>query len=193
MLIVRNRLDFIGPGARAGQVRELRDGGTVILEGHPFAYRVRVAEIDGQPRVIGLDIRSPDGQPTALTPNDLRRIPLDRLAHAAASLLTGDVLARLTEPGPSGFRHPEPAENAPSNRPGRRGHTPEFYARIAELWHAAQDPTRNVRGLSIHRYISAEMTPTIGRRVSENAVKSWLRRTRELGLLTADDRARGGR
>ncbi|MBF6262710.1 hypothetical protein IU443_07455 [Nocardia farcinica] len=188
---MRSRLDFTTPGARGGQVREIRDAAradeaTVILEGHPFAYTVRVADTDDGPQVIGLDIRSPEGEAVPITPNDLRRIPLARLAHAAMAIRTGEALALITEPGPTGFKNPEPRDGPPPKRPGRRGHPPEFYAQVAALWRAAHDPARNVRGLSVHRYVSAEMAKATGQRASENTVKSWLRRARELDLLTEE-------
>ncbi|MGK8487586.1 hypothetical protein [Nocardia asiatica] len=158
----------------------------MILEGHPFVYRVRVADTDDGPQVVGLEIRSPEGDAVPITSNDLRRIPLDRLAHAVAALRSGEAMSWLNEPGMGTFADPEPGDRTPSKRPGRRGHRPEFYAQVAALWRSARDPARNVRGLSVHRFVSAEMAKTTGQRASENTVKSWLRRARDLDLLTEE-------
>ncbi|MBF6539257.1 hypothetical protein IU418_18770 [Nocardia farcinica] len=182
---MRSRLDFTTPGARAGQVREIRDDGTTFLEGHPFVYKVQVADTDDGPQVVGLEIRSPEGEAVPITPNDLRRIPLARLAHAAMAMRTGEALASIAEPGPSRFRSPETHDGEqPAKRPGRRGHPPEFYAQVAALWRAAHDPGRNWNG-TIYAFIGKGMALHTGQqRASTNTVKKWVERARDLDLLT---------
>lgn len=184
---MRSRLDFVSKGARAGQVREIRDDGTVMLEGHPFVYRADVIETDDGPKVVGLHITSPDSEAVPLTPNDLRRINLDRLAHIAKAIRTGQIFALISEPNQvaGGFPEPERSpDSAPAKRPGRRGHPPEHYEQVAALWRAAHDPAQNPNG-TVYAFISKSMALRTGQqRASTNTVKKWVERARDLELLT---------
>ncbi|MEN4449994.1 hypothetical protein [Mycobacterium sp. SM3041] len=191
---MRNRLDFIQPGTVAGQITTVsrlvgnshlryRDGPDgepiaeevpgvdteITLSGHPFTYRVRAELTSDGPKVLELQVDSPDHD-VPITPDDMRKIAklLDRLAYAA----TNDV-----DVSTSSFHRPE---QPPPKRPGRKGHGDEFYAEVAEIAKAAHRE-RHITGESVRQRIARHFT------VSLHSADKYLARARQAGHLQAGD------
>ncbi len=196
----RNRLDFVAPGAKAGQVRSITprqrkragfrdnpEGGEPLkfevavdvaeigLQGHPFTYEVEVMQTADGPKVSGLRIESP-GHDVPLEAEDLHKLArlLDRLAHAGHAAATGQALTLLGQGQFDAFAEPERV--APPKRPGGRGHPEEFYREVAELARQAhQDRART--GISAKEHIAKQYG------VSPETVNTWLARARKRGYL----------
>jgi hypothetical protein len=167
----RKQLEFIPPGVTVGEVQGVSGYSGVHpfgvdLYGHPFEYRIRTAEIDGASVVVELLIR-PSGHDVPITPQDLRRIPLKRLAAAAALFDQGGEFdwTRFNTP-----------EKQPPCKPGPRGYGDEHYADVAQL---ARDAVR--MNISARQHISRN------KHVSVHAADKWLKECRKRGLLVSGE------
>ncbi|WP_433730150.1 hypothetical protein ACQP0C_02505 [Nocardia sp. CA-129566] len=167
----RKEREFIPPDAKAGDIRgfSMSEGRlwlAVHLYGHDFDYQIRTAEIDGVSHVVELLIR-PSDEDIPITPQDLRRIPLKRLAAATALFGHGGEFEweRMNRP-----------EKPVPSKPGPRGYGDEHYGEVAQL---ARDAVR--MSMSARQYISRSKHVTV------HTADKWLKECRKRGHLTAGE------
>ncbi|MFD6221251.1 hypothetical protein [Nocardia asteroides] len=173
----RKQLEFIPSWAKDGEVREisLQSGPRpmhVLLWGRPFAYEFAWESVDGVPRVVDLRVLSLlPGVP--VTQQDLRRIPLQRLASAGAMAMAGGEF--------DWNRFPRPDARTP-RKPGPRGLGDEFYSEIATMARFAAEQHTSVRKFISERH-----------GVTAHAADKWLKECRKRGLLTPGELRRNTR
>lgn len=164
----RKQLEFVPSWAKDGEVREisLQSGPRpmhVLLWGRLFAYEFAWESVDGIPRIVDLRVLSlvPD---VPVTQQELRRIPLQRLASAGAMAMAEGEFDwnRFSRP-----------DVRPPQKPGPRGYEDEFFAGIAAMARVAAG-----NRVSVRKHISEQHS------VSEHAADKWLKECRKRGLLT---------
>lgn len=135
------------------------------LAGHPFVYEIRTADTVHGTGVVELLISAPDAD-VPITQQDLRRIPLQRLAAVAAMFERGGEFdwTQLSTP-----------EKRPPQKPGPRGYDDEFYSEIARMAREA---------VSLKPKISARQHIASNRHVSKHTADKWLKECRKRGFLT---------
>jgi len=144
-------------------VRDGRFGMVVTLLGHDLEYEVTTIETDGGPEITHLWIKGEPGRP--ITTEDLRRIPVRRLASAAARWV--DNFNAIGDRDPNQWSQPERAQ---TKRPRRVGD--EHYQQVAGL---AQQAFKD--GLKVRDTVGRELNASV------YTVDKWLRECRDRGLL----------
>lgn len=161
----RGRYSYVdGAVGDVDSVRDSEYGMVVNLVGHPFDYVVTTVETDNGPEVTHLWIQGTKDRP--ITTEDIRRIPLRRLAFAKARCWENNSTAdetgeetRWSQPERAQQRHP-------------RQYGDDHYQAVA-----AQARTAFKKGLKVR--------DTIAKRyhVVPYTVDKWLRECRERGYL----------
>lgn len=157
-------------GDSIGDVSSVQDGKygwNVRLVGHDFEYEVTTVDTDHGPEITHLWIKGSPDRP--ITGDDLRRIPVRRLANAAGRLF--DNFNAIGEGNPNQWAQPERAQQ---NRPRQYGD--DHYREIAEL---AREAVR--KGVPVRDSIAAAKV------VSPYTVDKWLRECRKRGYLKRDE------
>lgn len=148
------------------------DQATVSLVGHDLKYRVRWASGESGPEVVSLTIESSDDRP--ISSDDLRSIPLRRLASAAAQACGAQPWSELTvtwkDVRTIHWRDLDPSSATPSGK--RRAITDEFLAELAGDARAAFRAGRKVRETLADKH-----------ECSVYSVDKWLAAARERGYL----------
>jgi len=196
----RNRLDFVGPGNVAGQVRELKPGPSRTHTGTrddrdakgnlvPAKYTYTLPGVEatiwlhGHPFVYR--VRAIDGEhgPQLAElyihqPNGEADVPLtaDDVRKLAKYLdrLAYAAVHGLSKVSSAEFHKPE------KKRPGRRGHGDEFYAEIADFARQAHRD-RLQTGRSVRESIAERYN------VTRDTADQWLARARRAGHLQAGE------
>ena len=143
----------------------------VPLVGHRFTYRVRVALDGPEPRLTELAI-APIDPAGMLTPGDLRAIPSQRLAKAAARFI------RLTEAGittPDALNDTAVEAQPDLPPPGRRKLDDAHYRQVADLLMFAREIGESPREYAAQQLHAT--TPTLDR---------WVREAKKRGFLPRD-------
>jgi hypothetical protein len=168
-----------------GYKTELTPDGTVVLRlGRLVGGKVRYDRLEvqylrqkpGDPTSAPIAISevryiTPDGS----TPSDIGRFGWQRwlpITHAAASwhAIGDDAGDAMTRAGTRALR----AEGLPrTGRPGRKGHPPQFYKRIADRYRALR-----AKGIHNPRVVIARETNS-----SVDTVAKWIKRARDLGYI----------
>ena len=138
-------------------------GMTVTLVGHDLHYEVTTVETDAGPVVTHLWIKGSADRP--LRPEDLRRIPLRRLAFAAERWFDNNNAADETGEE-TRWSQPERSQER------TRQHVDEHYEKVAEV---ARSAFR--RGLKVRDTVARDF------HVSPYTVDKWLRECRRRGYL----------
>lgn len=200
---------------RAGEVVgvEVRDTAerpvTITCHDHAHTYEIAWRDTGDGPIITDLRVTSHAGVP--ITSDSLKRIRTDRLARtaaihdtAAASTAARHLRAAFEKATGSteGFdwlerfrftegvadamiRHAPPGarlQKPSANRGGRPPLSPDFLAQVAR-W--AREET--VLGGGLYRRIADRATKSVGRDVSDETVKGWIRRCKAAGLLEPDE------
>ncbi|WP_374025596.1 hypothetical protein [Mycobacterium sp. HNNTM2301] len=200
---------------RAGEVVgvEVRADGerpvTITCHGHAHSYEIAWRDTADGPVITDLRVTSPEAVP--ITADSLRRINTDRLARTAAMYDTADTadVARAlrqridaatgTSEGHDWIeefrftdgvvdamaRHAPPGATPPKPRARRTGRpplSPEFLAQVAAWAREAR-----WQGHSVYPYVAERAANALGREVSDETVKVWVRRCKQAGLLDSDE------
>jgi hypothetical protein len=151
------------PGDATGDVSSVsgtRYGETIRLVGHDLDYEVTTVETDNGPEITHLWIKGSKDRP--ITTDDLRRIPLRRLAKAAAEWTW-----LANNPNARAWGQPERRERRSS------GLGDEHYQQVAEFArNAFQKGVQRVREATAEEF-----------RASPFTVDKWLRECRNRGYL----------
>ena len=131
---------------------------TVLLVGHDLQYTVSVTTGDGGPQVTELRIKSPENRP--LTSDDMRAIPLRRLAVAAAGRTYNTAFPYLPHEKPEG------------TAAGRRRLDDELLREVADRARELAGRGKSVRDTLNKHYD-----------VSPFTIDKWLAKCREAGHL----------
>lgn len=161
-----NEPDHTGSGKR-GDISEVAyhgdSWGSVRLIGHDLSYRVRFDTGDGGPYVTELHINSPSHRP--ITSEDLRSIPLRRIASAVAGeemLMTYRKITGATD---------DPRTGSDAS-PTRRQITDDLLREVSHMARLVHSGGQRVReNLAEHFH------------VSPFTIDKWLAKAREAGHL----------
>lgn len=200
---------------RAGEVVgvEVRADGErpVTITCHEHAHRYEIAWRDTADGPVITDLRVTSDDDVPITKRTLARIVPDRLARTAAMHDTADAAGvaralRQTIDAATGtseghdwieefritdgvvdamVRHAPPGATPPKRRARRSGRpplSPEFLAQVAEWARGAR-----WQGHSVYPYVAERAATALGRAVSDETVKVWVRRCKQAGLLDSDE------
>lgn len=140
----------------------------------PWLAQVKVAQVDGQPRIIGLRLEPRYGdlpgdmcvRDLVVTAEALRRLPLTELREAGLRMQRLDLFEALDVLG------------APGKKPGRRSWDDEHYRRVAQVYRAADEAGTAPRHVIAKRW-----------QVEPPTVSRWLAEARRRGHLEPYGRA----
>lgn len=201
------------PCGRGGRVEVNADAErpvAITCHDHAHTYEIAWHDTAEGPVITDLRVTSPDGVP--ITSNSLRRINTDRLARTAAMRdtagaagaaralreaidtaaattdghewierfrFTDGVIDAMVRHAPPGIA---PPKSGGSRGVGRPRLSREFLAQVAQ-W------TREAKPEGGNRYerIAARAANALGHDVSVEAVKGWIRRCKDAGLLKPDE------
>lgn len=144
------------PGARWGRVHNVPGWGA-------FSVEAMVAQVDGEPRVVGLHLNPKEGAKVAnvlITRDRVRRLPVTMLAEAVTAAWAlfdspGSIRERMTVQGP--------------------------VARVAHVYNQARQQGK--------RAPQAEVEKALG--LSKRTATRRIKEAREQGLITRSSRERG--
>lgn len=149
--------------------------------GGRHTFRVKVADVEGEPQVVALEVLpafEADGETlrdgrtlsdVVITREVLRAVPMKRLASVATKVQRGHFLAAMREAASP----PEPH--------GKRSHPPEHYAEVAAVAQQARAAGASVREAIHTRWMVSHATADV-----------WLRRAKDHGYLRGDLRKTKG-
>ncbi|OBK13320.1 hypothetical protein [Mycobacterium asiaticum] len=182
---------------------------TITCHDHVHTYEIAWRNTADGPVITDLRVTSVDGVP--ITSATLRRVNTARLARTAALHDTGesanaatklrqtldtatgtteghdwierfrftdgviDAMAKHAPPGAAPTR-------SSANRVGRPSLSPEFLAQVA-VWAREE----SVLGGGVYRRVADRAADALGRDVSDDTVKGWIKRCKHAGLLKPDE------
>ncbi|ORB91453.1 hypothetical protein [Mycobacterium persicum] len=181
---------------------------TITCHDHAHAYEIAWRDTDDGPVITDLRVTSVDGVP--ITSDTLKRINTDRLARTAAMRDTAEAAdaarkLRQTLDAATGttdghewverlrftdglidamVRHAPLGVALPTSggkRVGRPRLSSEFLAKVA-AWATEEAP----KGGNVYERVAARAASELGRDVSAETVKGWVRRCKAAGLLKPD-------
>jgi hypothetical protein len=183
----------------------------VLITCHDHAHTYEIAWRDTNDGPVITDLRVTSREGTPITSDSLKRINTDRLARTAALhdtdesadaarelrqaldaatgtneghdwierfRFTDGVIDAMAKHAPPGTAPPRSS----ANRVGRPSLSPEFLAQVA-AWAREE----SVLGGGVYRRVADRAADALGRDVSDETVKGWIKRCKRAGLLNPDD------
>jgi len=154
----RKRGDFGGGGYYGNRY------GSVFMEGHDLTYTIRYATGDNGPEVVELHLKATNDRP--ITSDDLRAIPLRRLAAYVAQMDDANTQHVTTGKGPDEWIEPE------VGRSRKRQITDEFLLEVTQRARIAFRRGERVRDVLAESFHTSPYT-----------IDKWLAKARDAGHL----------